>query len=111
VSIFSNLFSRTHRAPATIELRDSGFAVSGHVVAWTAVTEIRAYKLDLLTTDEIRLVFRLRSGEAVEISEEQPGFAETTAAIASRFPSTSEWYNRVAHPAFATNETVLYAAV
>ena len=99
------------RSDPPIELHDSGFSVDGRDVAWGRVIEIRAYKLDLYTYDEIRFSFLLDSGCSMEISEEQPGFTAFVAAMTARFPSTSDWHSRVSQPAFARNETVLFPFV
>jgi hypothetical protein len=110
VDKIKDALDRRHLGDPPIELRDDGFLVGGHFTTWADVTEIRAYKIDLLTFDEIRLVFESGAENWVEISEEQPGFSEVASAMVIRFPSTYDWRSRIAQPAFATNETVLYPA-
>ena len=78
------------------------------LVSWSDIVEIRAYKLDLLTTDEVRFAFSLRDGTVNEVSEEQPGFDEFMAALKSRFPAVEGWEERVVKPAFGASETILY---
>ena len=75
---------------------------------WDDIIEIRAYKLDFLTTDEVRFSLSLRDGTVFEMSEEQPGFAAFIEALKARFPTVQGWESRVIKPAFATNMTVLY---
>ncbi len=81
-------------------------------VPWRDVARIRTYKLDLLTTDCICLLFELQTGApAVQVSEEWPGFDVFLGALAVAFPSISaSWYVDVMKPAFERNERVLYDA-
>ena len=91
-----------------IQLHGAGFSVGSVTVAWSDVSEISAYKLDRLTTDEAVLEFVVGLGERVGDSEEQAGFGALEAAITSAFPSTAIWRTLVLQPAFARNYTVLY---
>jgi hypothetical protein len=114
VRIFDTLkdaLTRRHLGDPPIALSDDGFCVGEKHVMWSDVTEIRAYKIDLVTTDELRLVFALGPDDWLEISEEQAGFEQVSLAMTSRFPSAAGWRSRVLKPAFATNETVIYAGV
>lgn len=77
-------------------------------VSWEQIVRIEAYKLDLLTWDEVRMRFTLADGSLVEVSEEQPGFPEFEHVLAAQFPTTSNWRDYVIQPAFARNETVLF---
>jgi hypothetical protein len=80
-------------------------------VRWAQVTKIQTYKLDLVTTDCICLVFESRDGSPVQISEEWQGFAELFGPISAAFPSISaNWYADVMSPAFERNQRVLYDA-
>ena len=74
----------------SIALLDQGFSIGDLSVDWDLVRQIRVYKLDLLTVDEIRLIFSMASGDSIEVSEEQPGFSELVAAMAARFPCTAQ---------------------
>jgi hypothetical protein len=111
VGKIKDALARRHLGDPPIELRDDGFVVGGHFTAWNGITEIRAYKIDLLTFDELRLVFESGADNWVEVSEQQPGFSDVEGAMVARFPSTAEWRSRILQPAFATNETVLYPVV
>lgn len=75
---------------------------------WVDVTEIRTFKLDLLIYDDIRLAFQ--AGDLwYEYSEEIEGFIPLTEKMTQVFPTIPEdWHTVVMHPAFATNERVLY---
>jgi hypothetical protein len=99
------------RGEPAIELVDSGFAVDDRVVYWSEVSEIRGYKLDLVTVDEIRLVLTTKSGDSIEVSEDQAGFEVFAEAMVLAFPSTGDWHARLSIPAFAADDQVLYAGV
>ena len=99
-----------------VALGDDGFEVfegskkqpSGRVV-WTEVREIRTYKRDLWSYDQICLAFRVGEEEWVEIGEGDAHFLATCERIRQVFPDIPEhWYNDVMLPAFAPNDTLLY---
>jgi hypothetical protein len=81
-------------------------------VRWPDVVRIQTFKLDLLTTDCIHLLFEFRDDRApVRISEEWTGFAELFEPLAAAFPSIPPgWYMEVMTPAFETRRRVLYDA-
>ena len=78
------------------------------IVARNDVIEIRAFKIDLFTVDEVRFAVSLRDGTDFELSEEHPAFGAFVDALKVRFPAIEGWENRVIQPAFATNMTVLF---
>jgi hypothetical protein len=108
-TLVKKLRDRQHPQEPPITLTNEGFSSQGTDVKWVDITEIRALKLDLLTWDEVRLVVALASGGFIEVSEEQPGFSALVAAIEKQFPSAVGWREQVIKPAFARNETVLFA--
>jgi len=76
---------------------------------WSDVTEVTAYKLDLLTTDEARLQLSFEhSPHAVVVSEEADGFDSFKPAIQFRFQFSDGWWSRLVQTAFATGKSVLY---
>ncbi len=91
-------------------IQDSFFSGQGAVrVNWASVHCIRVFKLDLLTTDEIRLSFDLdEPPHAFIVSEEQPGFEEFKCFVEKRFAFPKDWWSNAVSPAFARNETVLF---
>lgn len=96
-----------------IVLTEAGFLVgvpngTTTEILWSDIEQVRAFKLDLFTWDEVRFVFLMSSGVALEVSEEQPGFAGMLAAAQVHFPSLVGWQTQVIKPAFARNETTLY---
>ncbi|GAB2615336.1 hypothetical protein GCM10027191_09060 [Novilysobacter erysipheiresistens] len=102
------LMRRAAASPQSIGLHGSGFSVGNANVAWSDVSEITAYKLDRLTTDEAILEFAFGSGERVAVGEDQPGFGALETAMTSVFPAAAAWRALVLQPAFARNYTVLY---
>jgi hypothetical protein len=102
------LSARLHPPEPPITITEDGFTTLGTEVRWADVEQIRAFKLDLLTVDEVRFLFVLLSGRAVEISEEQPGFEAAIASAKVHFPSLSGWQDHIIKPAFAINDTVLF---
>ncbi len=91
-----------------IALASDGFCAGRERMRWAEVVQVRAFKIDLLTVDEVRFVFVSNSGLAIEISEEQAGFDALLSAAMIYLPSLSGWQRRIVAPAFARNETVLF---
>lgn len=108
--------TRQPRILPAVEVLDNGFRmVHGETVLttihWSDVKKIVAYKNDLWTFDEICVGFvtEPNADEWWEICEDWPGFNEVCGRMRSYFPSIPEdWYQKVMHPAFARNETVLW---
>jgi hypothetical protein len=118
-SRIQSFFRRARRADPLVRVSDEGFdlldAASEAVirsVRWADVAKIQTYKLDLLTTDCICLLFEFRSGHPpVQVSEEWKGFADLFDPLTAAFPSIPKnWYMDVMTPAFETKQTVLYDA-
>ena len=80
-------------------------------VNWRDVTDVSAYKRDLLTTDLI--CFAISTAEqAIEIHEEMQGWQALIEALPTYLPGMPEqtqWFNTVALPPFATNVTKLFS--
>jgi hypothetical protein len=85
--------------------RADGTVVPGF--RWSEVTRIETYKLDLLTYDEVALLFTTADG-CFEILESQTGFKDSFAQLEQQFGLSSEWYFQVMEHAFVTNHRVLY---
>src|SRR5262245_16284422 len=106
------LLGRNRRSDPAITIDSDGFGYEtskGEMcrIPWNDIQEIRAYKLDLLTVDEVRFAFQM-DGWWADVSEEQPGFDRLVKQLEQRFPSVAGWQERVIKPAFAPNETILY---
>ncbi len=108
-----NSFLRQPAEPTepALDFDDAGFNCAGESpwrATWPEVKRITAYKIDLLTVDEIRVDFALQDGMTRVITEESPGFEGLMLELARRFPTASGWHGRVVQPAFAPCVTVLY---
>lgn len=120
MSLWSRLrvhLSRSKPADPLIRLRERGFEIVGMPdgeikasVAWRDIVRIQAYKLDLVTTDCICLLFEFGEDRApVQVSEEWPGFVDLFGPLVERFPTISEsWYLDIMTPAFEAKRTVLF---
>lgn len=90
-----------------VRLRDgstSGFDLSRVVV-------VTAYKLDLVTFDQVRVRFQCGDGSVHEISEDDDGFWEVLHAATeclSGFPPVDQWKPAINAEPFARNETRLW---
>ena len=96
-----------------IAVSDEGFSTGKTNLSWGEIKEIVAFKLDLLTIDEIRFAFRTTENPAyewVEVSEEQTGFEKLISELEIRYPSVCGWRNHVVQPAFEENRTQLFVA-
>ena len=77
-------------------------------IAWADVSQIVGYKIDALTTDQIRLAFEVR-GNMYVVTEDMKGFKPLLAATDERFNTDREtWWPQVAFPAFETNWTTIW---
>jgi hypothetical protein len=71
---------------------------------------IHAFKRDLFTVDLICLAFSLPDG-VVQVDEEMVGYQSLLAELPSHYPGYyAGWWEKVAHPPFATNWTLLWSA-
>ena len=71
-------------------------------IKWTDIERLIAYKLDLMTTDEICLDIVYNNWQTT-ITEETPGwyqFIEKTKLVFPNIPKN--WDSEIVHPAFAT---------
>ena len=118
-SLIRSRFSRSAPIDPLIRIKDEGFEVvearSEAVIAsvkWVEVARIQAYKLDLVTTDCICLLFEFTTPSApLEVSEEWIGFNEIFSPLTQHFPVIPEsWYEDIMTPAFETKRTVLFDA-
>lgn len=108
---------------ARLDSDSSGFTIfpakgESFRVRWEEVREIRTYKIDLFSYDEICLGFEVTGvgtteGETqwIEVTESDQGFRSLAEEMKRRFPAIpSDWYSEVMFPAFAPCEAVLYRA-
>lgn len=107
----SNLMDRLRpardAARPPIAVTAFGFSVGSTVVVWQLVSEIRAFKVDLLATDEAILEFHM-AGQTLRVSEKQPGFAALEEAMYAVYPGTATWRSAVLSTPFAPDPTLLF---
>jgi len=91
---------------------EKGFSIEqkdgAHKILWEEIDKITAYKIDLMTFDEICLHVDHKEGKFT-ISEDTPGwhlFVKKTKLIFSGIDR--EWDIKIVYPSFATNLTVIY---
>lgn len=83
---------------------------NGFTARWADIRRIVGYKIDLLTVDEIRVDFELKTNVTVIVTEESPGFGAFMSEVERRFPSVEGWFAKIAQPPFAPVNAVLYQA-
>ena len=77
-------------------------------IKWTAIERLEAYKVDLMTTDEIRMDI-VWGAYQFTITEETPGWYQFVERTKKVFPTIpKDWDAVIVQPPFATNFTVLY---
>ncbi len=119
LGIFSRLHAffkrRQPAAPPVIEATADGFVVRDArgttvEVRWSAVRRAAAYKRDLLTTDEIIVVFELDapSQHVIEVAESWPGFAILFEGMERALGVSPDWYMNIMLPVFEQTPTMLY---
>ncbi len=74
---------------------------------WDEISAIFAYKIDLVTIDQICLNFETQSGEIV-VHEGMQGYEELLEALEQHLGLTPEWTLEVMFPAFEENLTQIY---
>lgn len=78
-------------------------------IAWDEIQKLVAFKIDLLTYDEIRLQIHLENGAVFEFGEEIPGWFQFLVRSKEQFPSINPlWEVDISSPAFEKKETVIY---
>ena len=81
-------------------------------IPWPAIQIIVAYKRDLITTDLICFDMVLDDGSLIEINEEMDGFDHLLTALERQFPLFDRtWPDKVVHPPFAPNRTIVYTGI
>ena len=98
---------------SVIELINNGFEVTHadgvSVVEWSSINKIIAYKVDLLTVDEICFEINYLNKRLI-ITEESDGWRVFLKQLIIRTPTIdSKWEEKLIQPSFERNETVLYS--
>ncbi|MCA6368761.1 MAG: hypothetical protein IM631_20985 [Cytophagales bacterium] len=91
---------------------ETGFAITltdTKNIEWKKIQSIFAYKLDLMTTDEICIDIFCDDNISFRVTEETAGWFVFLERLKEQFPTVEEdWNVSITHPAFATNLTLLY---
>jgi len=75
---------------------------------WNEIEIITAYKLDLITTDDVRLNISF-SNMVLTISEEMPGWPLFIEKLMKAMPGIpGDWEEKVIETPFAANTTIIY---
>ena len=78
-------------------------------INWSDIQSIFAYKVDLMTTDQICIDVFCDYQISFRVTEETPGWFVFIERLKEQFPTIEEdWNINVAHPAFETNLTLIY---
>ncbi len=88
---------------------EEGFTFNSRFWSWIDIESIIAYQVDLMTFDEICIDIVLK-GSIITLSEEADGFNEFLGICSRKLKGfMNDWFSKVAFPAFATNQTLLYS--
>jgi hypothetical protein len=110
---------RERKFNGEIHFDDNGFeavpvrrqSLSAVTMRWDEVQKAVAFKLDLFTTDEIRILLAREDGSGCELSEDMKGWTEFVESLPKHLPGCQrldEWIWKVASPAFETNTTEIF---
>ena len=84
------------------------FGEGAKKIKWTDIERLVAYKMDLMTVDEIRMDI-VWDGWKMTITEETPGWYQFVERLKAVFPGIpADWDSTIVQPPFATNLAVLY---
>lgn len=112
-------FATRQRRPA-IRCSDEGIGVTldpdrpdvvEPLMTWHEVRRVSALKRDLSRVDLICLQFERGDGQVYEVHEEMIGWPDLLAALPRHLPGSlteGEMLEKVMHPPFAANETVIF---
>lgn len=120
-SLISEAFGTVRRPWLSIALTETGFLLlpidqpgrTAKRAEWGEVTEIVAYKRDVLTYDLICLGITT-VWAAFEIDEESTGWDLFIQAVEQNLAGSlavDAWWPKVTFPAFATNQTTIYRKI
>ena len=94
------------------EYTDNGFKMffngAFKFYSWQDIIEVAAYKVDLLTVDDLRLNISF-ADTVITITEDLPGFSIFIENLHKNIPDiTANWEAKVLKPPFETNYSVIY---
>ncbi len=105
-------FDETYNESGIFEYHDNGFTVTYNdftkTLQWNEITQMNAYKIDLITTDCIVLEI-VYGDEVITINEELRGWYQFVIKTKQVFPSIpKDWDINIMFPPFAENRTTIY---
>ncbi|MEC4047957.1 hypothetical protein OX284_000830 [Flavobacterium sp. SUN046] len=108
----SKSFDEIYNDLGCFKYDENGFKIiyeeTNIAVKWEEITQLNAYKKDLIAIDRIEM--EIVCGEKYfVISEELPGWFEFVIKTKEVFPTIpKDWDLNIIHPAFQTNFTTIY---
>ncbi len=92
----------------SLKFNDSEFWFKENKISWEEVETIYAYKIDLITIDEIILEISTKD-KIFNIKESEENWFEFAKFITEKFELESfDWYEKVRNPAFQENRILLF---
>lgn len=101
-----------HNDPGTIKYLGDGFVIrlddTEKRISWNEITHITAFKIDLMTTDEICVEVKMNDTSFV-LTEGSPGFDYWLTKMEENLENVNEeWYAQVTKQPFETPPTLIY---
>ncbi len=98
---------------STFEYSTEGFNMisdnNNDLTRWADIEAIFAYKLDLITIDEIKMDIFTKDEYRISLTEEHPHWNQFIEKLKEMFPSIDQYFDmKVMFPPFATNFTLVY---
>ena len=106
-------FMELYNSNGIFSYNENGFELSINEtltkINWIEIHKLTAYKIDLLTTDEICLFVEAENGKQFEISESTEGWFKFLEKTKKQFESINKmWEIDISNPAFERKETEIY---
>lgn len=97
---------------AEILHKENGFIYSSgkinRLFIWEDIIKITAYKVDLITIDEVRLDILDNNG-SITIGEEHNFWGNFIIKLSEQYSEIdTKWFSKIVKPTFENNETILY---
>lgn len=111
--IFSSQTSQNQDELGIFEYSENGFKItdenSSNTYEWNNIETVLAYKIDLLTYDEICIDVYTDDLNKFTISESTWGWFQFISRLSENIKAIQiDWYINITNPAFETNLTLLY---
>jgi hypothetical protein len=95
---------------------EDGFIVAPAVgkrnrVRWADIEEIRVFRINLSSEDEIRIAVKVEPDYWIELSDKQPEFGQFVNQLQLRFPTVGGWQVTGQGPDMTRNGIVLYCRI